>query len=140
MTAPGAAIGILRTHWATRFIDTVTITRVTGRGALNPSYQYDSPTTVTIYTGGALVRPITSRPPRGLEFGQGRTTVDEFEIFVPHDAGDVKPDDRVDVTAATYLPTLAGKRFIVRGVEPDSYNTKQRIIGVLDHGPGEAPG
>ncbi|KKK70623.1 hypothetical protein LCGC14_2922110, partial [marine sediment metagenome] len=82
MTIPSSAVTTFRTQWASRFIDTVTFVRTTGRGTLNTTTGlYAGATTTEIYSGEALVRPVKTTDQT--DFGQQETSSIELDVFMP---------------------------------------------------------
>ena len=135
MTTLSSAITTLRTQWATRFIDTVTFTRTTGRGTLNTTTGlYSGASESEIYSGDALIRPVKTTDQK--DFGQQETSGIELDVFMPHDAGDFQPEDEGTVDAVTFDSDLVGKTVRVVEVEYDSYLTRTRVRCRLDIGAG----
>ncbi len=135
MTTPSSVIAELRTRWATRLIDTVTVTRTTGRGTLNTTTGlYSGATTSEIYSGDALIRPVKTTDQ--VNVGQQETSVVELDVFMPHDAGDFQPEDLGTIDAVTYDSDLVGKTMRVVEVEYDSYLTRTRVRCRLNIGAG----
>ncbi len=135
MTIPSSTITTLRTQWATRFIDTVTFVRSTGRGTLNTTTGlYSGAAESEIYSGDALIRPV--KVTDQVNVGQQETSVVELDVFMPHDAGDFQPEDLGTIDAITYDSDLNGKTMRVIEVEYDSYLTRTRVRCRLNIGAG----
>ena len=135
MTIPSSAVTTFRTQWASRFIDTVTFVRSTGRGTLNTTTGlYAGATTTEIYSGDALVRPVKTTDQT--DFGQQETSSIELDVFMPHDAGDFQPEDLGTIDAVTFDSDLNGKTMRVIEVGYDSYQTRTRVRCRLDIGAG----
>ena len=127
------AVTKLRAKWALRFIDTAAIVRTTGRGTYNPAtLKYDSPTTPTVYSGPALVRPGDSDT---TVFGEANRTHHEFYVYLPHTATGVEPDDRATVTVPGDTD-LNGKTLIVEQIYADAYIPRRKVGCRLDQGTG----
>ncbi len=135
MTIPSSAIATFRTQWATRFIDTVTFTRTTGRGTLNTTTGlYSGAAESEIYSGDALIRPVKLTDQS--DYGQQETSVVELDVFMPHDAGDFQPEDLGTIDSITYDSDLNGKTMRVVEAEYDSYLTRTRVRCRLNIGAG----
>ncbi len=135
MTIPSSTITTLRTQWATRFIDTVTFTRSTGRGTLNTTTGlYSGAAESEIYSGDALIRPVKITDQKN--FGQQETSIVELDVFMPHDAGDFQPEDLGTIDTCTFDPDLAGKTVRVTETGFDSYLTRRWVRCHLNIGAG----
>ncbi len=140
MPAPSSTVTVFRAQWATRFVDTVTITRTTARGTFNTGTgQYGSGTAATPYTGEALIRPL-SRDGVTAIFGEQEVTGKLYAVTLPWDAvADVfQPEDIVTVDASLLDLELVGQVMRVLSDEHDSYKTRRRIVCRLDEGAGYA--
>jgi len=137
MTLPSSAVATFRTHWAARFVDTVTVTRTTGRGVINETTgAYDNPTVTTLYTGSALIRPVSDE--KTSDYGGEQVTTMLIDVFVPHDTDGLLVDDVVTVDASVYDDDLTGTVGRVVGVDRDTYHTRQRIRCLVNLGSGDA--
>ncbi len=135
MTTPSSVITEFRTRWATRLIDTVTFVRSTGRGTLNTTTGlYSGATTSEIYSGDALIRPVKTTDQ--VNVGQQETSIVELDVFMPHDAGDLQPEDEGTIDACTFDTDLVGKTMRVVEVEYDSYLTRTKVRCRLNIGAG----
>ena len=137
MSVPSSTIDTFRSRWADRFIDTVTITRVTGRGTFNASTGvYDSGTGDTIYTGGGLIRPMSSTDKQ--QFGEQQVTGAMYDVLLPYDAGDFDLEDTVTIDATTHDDDLVGAVLLVMSTVSDSYQTHTILRCRRDLGAGFA--
>lgn len=135
MTTPSDTIATFRDQWASRFIDTVTFVRTTGRGTLNEStLLYSGATTTEIYSGDALIRPVKNTDQE--IYGQQETSIVELDVFIPHDAGDFQPEDLGTIDACTFDPDLVGKTVRVTETGFDSYLTRRWVRCSLNIGAG----
>ena len=106
---------------------TGTITRVTDRGALNPTTKlYDNPTVSTIYTGPIDISPVTYRRDRQELGGAESIRIRQYRAEVPWDVGDVWIDDKVTVLTSQD-PQMVGKIFDVSDVLYESEMAVRRI-------------
>jgi hypothetical protein len=120
-----SAVTRLRAEWAERFIDTCAIARTGDRGTYNPTtLQYDGGSTPAVYSGPALVRPGSGGT---TEFGQALQTHHEYEVYLPHTATGIEPEDEVTVAVAADAD-LDGKVLVVEAVYADAYITR-RMVG-----------
>lgn len=128
-------IAFFRAQWATRFVDTITATRMADRGTFNPTtLDYDAGTDTTVYSGAALIRPATDDD-TALYGGEQVTGVGVI-VYVPHDAGTFEVEDTINIVASTWDPDLVGADVRVVAVTYDSYQTRQRLVCRLDEGAG----
>ena len=140
MTLVTDTVTVLRLEWASRFVDTVTITRTSARGTFNATtLVYDSGTADTPYTGAALVRPLDAKGVTKI-FGEQEVTGRMYAVTLPWDAtAEVfQPEDIVTVDASLLDLELVGKIMRVLSDEQDSYKTRRRIVCRLDEGVGYA--
>ena len=129
-------VSFFRTHWTDRLVDACTIARLTARGAINSTtLVYDSPTNPQQYTGACLIRarPIAPIP---TEFGQQSETRVEYDVYLPHTATGILPDDLITVTASVTDAEMMGKVLKVVSVSVDSYRVKTHIKAELNIGTG----
>lgn len=127
-------VGIFRGLWASRFVDSVIVTRGTDRGTLNPAtLKYEGGTAAEIYNGGALIRPNTDGS--SVQYGAEEVIVFDFHIFVPATVGGILPDDTITVTVAADTD-LSGRTMRCLGIDGDSYETRREIFGQLNRGGG----
>jgi hypothetical protein len=132
------AVSTFRTHWATRFVDTITFTRLTDRGTFNPATNdYDTPSSTTVYTGGALIRP-ASDGDTPENYGQTQQTTVLYDVYLPHDAGTFDLEDLGTVDASVSDTELVGQTLRVVSIEHDSYRTRTRLRCLLNLGAGYA--
>jgi hypothetical protein len=135
MTATTDAVTALRTHWATRFIDAIDVTRVTGRGTFNETtLAYDTPADSSVYTGAALIRPGGSD--EQTQYGEQLTTGLPMVVYVPYGSAVFQVEDLVTVTACGFDADLVGRTMTVVAFDPDSYQTRQMLVCRLDLGGG----
>ena len=131
MTVIGPAIGLFRTRWTSRLVDTCTIHTVTAKGTFNTSTGlYGSDTTEQAYSGGCLIRPATQTEH---DRGEEEALLADVEITIPHSETDIEPGDTVTVTTATYDQQLLGTYRVVQ-IRVDSWNTKRRLLCRRDLG------
>ena len=129
MSVASDHVALFRDLWADRFTDTGTITRTAAKGTFNDvTGVYGTPTTVTVYTGGLLVRPGGSE--RRAEFGEELTTRGPVEVFCPYTV-EAAVGDRVTVTVSAD-PDLDGEILVIRAVVVDSYDTHRTLICELE--------
>lgn len=137
MTVPSNAIETLREQWSTRFVDAIAATRLTDRGALNPTtLEYDGTTRVDVYIGPALIRP--SENIDRAEYGQALVTGTPMDVYLRHDAAEFEVEDDVAITVCGFDAELVGQTMTVVGWENDSYLTRRRLVCRLDLGGGLA--
>lgn len=128
-----SAVTRLRLEWAERFIDTCTIARTGDRGTYNATtLQYDSPTTPSVYSGAALVRPGSTGT---TNFGEALQTHHDYEVYLPHTATGIEPEDRVTVAVAGDAD-LDGQVLVVEAVYADAYVTRRMVGCRLEQGQG----
>jgi len=139
MTIQTDAVAVFREQWATRFIDSITVTRTTSRGAINPAtYKYDSEFGSIPYTGEALIRPFSAEGETS-DFGDQLVTGKTYSVFVPHTAvfaGDFQPEDVVTIDACALDPDFVGKAMRMLSQQHDSYLTRIELICRFDEGVG----
>ena len=137
MSVPSSTIDTFRNRWADRFIDTVTITRVTDRGTFNDSTGvYDGGAGSTIYIGGGLIRPMSSTDKQ--QFGEQQVTGAMYDVLLPYDAGDFQIEDTVTIDATTHDVDLVGAVMLVMSTVLDSYQTHTILRCRHDLGAGFA--
>ena len=106
---------------------TVTITRVTDRGPINPATRlYDNPTVSTIYTGPAHISPVTYRRDRQEQGGMESVRIRQYRAVVPWDAGDIWIDDVMTVNTSQDVQ-MVGKAFDVSDVLYESEEAARRL-------------
>ena len=91
-------------------VDTVEITRPTG--AVDPVT--GKPVTATVYAGRAKVQTYEGYE-QDREVGGGSVTTQRYRVDLPVGAYAAVVGDVVTVTAATFDPNLAGRRYVLRG-------------------------
>ncbi len=124
-----------RTKRTSRYIDTITITDSTSRGTWNrATKQYDTPTTSTVYSGTALIRPVSATTKNRGEQGEVLFT---HTIQVPFSVDSVAPGNIVTVTVSVYDDDLTGATLTVQSVEQDSYLTHRELHCLLSQGGGD---
>lgn len=124
-----------RTKRTSRYTDSITITDLTSRGTFNrATMQYDTPSTSTLYTGLALVRPVTGNVrDRGME-GEVLYT---HTVHVPFSVDGVAPGNEVSVTVSAYDDDLTGAVLTVQDVSADTLLTHRELRCVLSQGGGD---
>lgn len=141
MSIPSNTLATFRDQWASRFIDTITVIRVTSRGTYNPTtHLHDGGGTNAEYSGGALIRPMSAAGQTAL-FGEQQVTGKAYYVFIPYDAaftGNPQPEDRVTIDASSADPDLVGRTMLVVSASHDSYQTRIELICRLEEGPGYA--
>ncbi len=129
-------VAFFRTQRADRYVDTITITDLTSRGTFNRTTKaYDTPSTSTVYNGGALLRPGTaSTKSRG---GEGEVIFD-VDIQLPYTATGIQVGNQVTVDASVLNADLVGEVLTVAHVgQVDTYDT-HRLLGCnLSQGGGD---
>ena len=135
MSIPSNAVTQFRSLWADRFVDTVTITRVSARGTLNTTtLAYASGSDSTPYTGKALIRPAYQDDQD--QFGGQEVTGERFDVYLPYTAGQFDVEDTVTVGASVYDSNLVGKVLRVVAYSYDSYQTRIKLRCRMDLGAG----
>jgi len=139
MSIPTDTVETFRTHWADRFVDTITVKRMTNRGTFNATtLVHDSPTLTSPYTGPALIRPSNATGATVVTAGQ-EVTGKEYSVFVPHTAvtsDDFQPEDTVTIDACVLDPDLVGKTMRVLSQQHDSYLTRIELVCRFEEGSG----
>lgn len=139
MSIPSNTVDEFRIRWSNRFVDAITVTRISTRGTFNEStLAYDSELSTIPYTGAALIRPFPAKGSTA-DFGQQLVTGKEYSVFVPHTAvfsGDFQPEDEVTVDASALDPDLVGKTMTVLSQSHDSYLTRIELICRFEEGSG----
>lgn len=136
MAVHEAAIAEWRSRWERRFVDTCTVTRTTARGTFNETTRLYDPTTITVYSGKALVRPVNQAD--RVEFGLETVTMQDYLCVFPWDTALMLPGDRAVFSAAEYEPQLVGAVLLVVGAAADSWNTHRNVAARFDQGSGYA--
>lgn len=128
-------VPFFRTQRTPTYIDSITVTDLTTRGTFNRTTKaYDSPSTSTKYSGGALIRPgSASIKARG---GEGEVIYD-YTISVPHTAVGIVVGNEVTVNASLYSTDLVGAVLTVKDVSADSYETHIELGCNLSQGGGD---
>jgi hypothetical protein len=118
MSVPSSTVAFFRDQWATRFVDTCIVSRVTGT-AFNETTGQTEPTTAQVYSGGCLARPASASES---DFGETRRQEVDYDVYLPFDAAALQEGDKVTVTSTLdpVVPVLT----VLRGFS-DSYLTKQ---------------
>jgi hypothetical protein len=136
-------VAFFRTQRTDRYIDTVTITDLTSRGSWNrTTKQYGTPSTTTVYTGGALIRPAgaaVSGATGAGAVGRGKQAEVLFDFFVylPVTATGVQVGNVVTVDATLLASDLVGVTMSVQSIENDSYETRRTLECKLSQGGGD---
>lgn len=136
MSNLSSAVDEFRIRWASRFVDSITVTRLSDRGTYNAAtYRYDAASDTTPYDGLALIRPFKAKGETDL-FGEQLVTGKTYSIFVPYTAvtGDFLPEDLVTINTSMGDPDLAGKTMRVLSQQHDSYLTRIELICRFDEG------
>jgi len=110
---------------------TIAITRVTSktRGPINTTtLKYDDPTTIVIYTGPALISPVTFRRDRQEVAGGKAQRIRQYRCVVPWDSGDIHLDDNLEVITSQDPQFVAhGKKLAVSDVMYESEVAARRL-------------
>lgn len=113
-----AFIERMRTKQEALYSSTVAVTRDGGPGAIDSATaSYAAPTTTTIYTGAALVRPDSDHD---VTTGETSVELSDFVVKLPVDTA-VAIGDTVTVTASTYDTGLVGVTLRVLHVDADEW-------------------
>lgn len=107
-------------------IDTCTITRRSGQLATDPVTGKTTAVSIPVYTGKCKVQSkngSTASP----EAGEHSYTVVSRQVHIPANAADVKDGDLVTITASALNDYSVGKKYVVEGFTPDSYDTAARL-------------
>ncbi|MFP4074047.1 MAG: DUF6093 family protein [Actinomycetota bacterium] len=106
MSAVTDAIDLFRSEWAKRFVDDCEVTRY---DLTNPTFNEDTGKTEypesTPYSGGCLARPASALE---VEYGLDRRQEVDYDLYLPHDAAELKEGDEVAVDSERDpdIPTL----------------------------------
>lgn len=139
MSLASDSVTIFRSFWADRFVDTVSIDRHAADGTFNATtLVYDAATTSNVYSGGALLRPAPVTADE--ELANELRTVVAFDVYLPHTATGIQPEDIVTVSASVTESDLVGQTMRVTAILPDSYNTRRHLKAELDYGSGSGRG
>lgn len=135
LAMPAGIVSRFRNLWAGRLIDDITITRTTDRGNINTTtLVYDSPSTVTVYNGKALIRP---RGASQTDDGAGYETQAGLWVYVPATLSTSPlPRDTLVINTAALDQALAGATLTIVAFTVDSYATRRRIDAIFDEGTG----
>lgn len=132
MTAP-ALLARGRAAAQRLMLDTVTITRVTGR-VFDPVGGQYADTTATVYTGPADVKP-RDQVARGQEAGETDVSVSAYDVKLPWAASaSVRVEDRVTATASPD-PRLVDRPLLVTGVGLGARRTAWHLTAVDQEAP-----
>ena len=118
MSVATGVVPYLRSQWATRFVDTCTVDRVTGT-VFNDTTGQTEPTISEVYSGECVVRPAAARE---ADFGGARRQEGSYDLYLPYDSAELEEGDLVTVTAA--LDPLIPVLTVARGFT-DSYLTRR---------------
>lgn len=126
------AVAYFRTQWAAVLTDTVTITRQTSPGTLNPATgAYSGETRSTIYTGPAIIRlPELAQA----TLGEDDKVIRNGVVRIPATATPAQPGDRITVDACALDPELVGAELIATSTARDSWLTRRDIAVTLVEG------
>lgn len=126
-------LAFFQAQWEGRFLDTVSVDRVTDRGTFNATTgAYDAPSSSNIFTGSALIRPRTVRT---AEFGEEQVSQEALVIFLPLTATGIDLEDQVTVTSSQD-PELTGEVLTVTALDADTYKTHIEITCERPQGSG----
>ena len=133
MSIPTGVIANLRDQWADRFVDTVTIRRVSAVGSVDPTtFVISGASNPIVYTGAALIRPVAAAGGLINEVGLAETRLDQYMVLLPFTGVGLKADDRVTVDqSVTGGPDLVGSVLTVLSVEIESYKTRVALRCLL---------
>jgi len=112
-----STVAYFRGQWASRFVDTCVVARVTGT-TFNTSTGQTEQTTTTVYSGVCLVRPANAAE---VDVGETRRQQVDYNLYVPHTVADLEEGDMVTVTSTLDpdIPVVT----VLRGFT-DSYLTR----------------
>jgi hypothetical protein len=128
-------VAFFRTQRADRYIDTITITDLTSRGTFNrTTKQFDSESTSTVYTGGALIRPKSAA---ARERGEQGEVLYTHIVHVPYDTDGVTVGNTITVTTSVYDADLTGAVLTIQDHSGDSYMTHRELKCLLSQGGGD---
>ena len=119
-------IGVLRDYWAAEFAavqTTVAVDRVSGT-TFNDTTGQETPTTVSVYSGSALIFPMSAGDD---DYGETQAETRQYKVRVPYDESGFAPGDRVTVTS-TEDGYLDGLVMVVRNVEASVWNASRGLI------------
>lgn len=126
---------LLHGEWATRFVDSITITDLTDRGTFSRiTGQFGTPTSSEIYAGNALIRAKSDKTTTRGEQGEVLYT---HTVMVPHDTNGVGVGNTVTVVTSVLDTDLAGSVMTVQSIHVDSYNTRRELRCLLSQGGGD---
>lgn len=117
-------------RWAeSLMVDTCVIRRATGNIApMDPDTGLrTTAAAIVVYTGKCKVQtyePAESKP----ESGQHVWTTQRYAVHLPHGAGPVAVDDRIEITASAVSPQLVGNLYRISGTHTKSLATAQRLL------------
>lgn len=112
----------MQTKQADLFVTTVTVTRIGTAGAFDEATAtYVTASTTTIYTGAALVRPLTDAVS---DAGDETLSVNGYTIKLPVGT-DVRLGDIVTVTASVHDSSMVGMTLRVDEVHEDEWQIAQ---------------
>lgn len=122
-----AFLARMRVRQAELFSSTVTVTRRATVGSFNETTaSWSAPSETTVYTGAALVRPMTATVD---EAGRTSTAIDTYVVKLPVDTA-VHVGDVVTVTASTFDAGLVGVTLRVIDVPVDEWQVCRRATPV----------
>lgn len=122
-------LSTFRSLFDAAMVDTVTVTRTTSRGTLNTTTGRYTPTTVTVHSGAALIRPAGHGT---VTFGEENLEVSRPIVLLPSSVGRIEPEDVITVTASPQNPQLVGAVLVVREVQEDSHDARAKVIADFD--------
>jgi hypothetical protein len=107
-------------------IDTCAITRRSGPLATDPVTGKATAASTPIYSGKCKVQSkdsATSTP----EAGEHSFTIVSRQVHIPANAADIKDGDLITITASALNAFTVGKKYVVEGFTPDSFDTAARL-------------
>jgi hypothetical protein len=128
------AAPFFRQRFAEALDDDCTITRITVRGTFNDvTGRYSTPVSSTVYAGPCLLRPAEVAP---VERGEAEVTVGRYDVYLPHDADGIGPEDVVTLTSCSLDPGVVDVPLRVVDVSWDGLNSRRRVEVTADLGRG----
>jgi Family of unknown function (DUF6093) len=131
-------VPLFQTWFDLEMVDTITISRITARGAYNSgTRRHAADTVISVYGPGlkALIRPgFGSNEDKN--FAEGENTYGVYDVLVPNDAGSIEPEDKLEVVTSVNSTELVGKIMRVVAVDNDSYEARQVLRCELSQGRG----
>lgn len=122
---PTDVVPFFRTWWESRLTNSGTsclVKRPSSEVFNETTGTYDV-TYSTCYSGACLVRPSSHDDEQS---GERQVEIRYYNLFLPHTATDIQPDDLVDITSTTDS-LLNGLQMVVRNVSADAYVTRRAV-------------